>query len=59
MSGGTAKLPGIDLFFAENLGIETVVANPWKILGNKPLPAEILNSTSDFTIALGLAIRDL
>ncbi len=59
LSGGTAKLPGIDLFFAENLGIETVVANPWRILGDKPLPEGILNSTSDFTIALGLAMRDL
>lgn len=59
LSGGTAHLPGIDMFFAENLGIETVVANPWKILGDKPLPAEILNNTSDFTIALGLAMRDL
>lgn len=59
LSGGTAKLPGISLFFAENLGIETIIANPWKILGAKPLPPEILNSASDFTIALGLAMRDL
>lgn len=59
LSGGTAHLPGIDLFFAENLGIETVVANPWKILGDKPLPPGILNEASDFTIALGLAMRDL
>jgi type IV pilus assembly protein PilM len=59
LSGGTAKLPGIDLFFAENLGIETVVANSWRILGNNPPPPEILNSSSDFTIALGLAMRDL
>ncbi|OGH24982.1 MAG: hypothetical protein A3B47_02715 [Candidatus Levybacteria bacterium RIFCSPLOWO2_01_FULL_39_24] len=59
LSGGTARLPGIDLFFAENLGIETVVANPWKIFGGKPLPSEILNNASDFTIALGLAMRDL
>lgn len=59
LSGGTAHLPGIDLFFAENLGIETVIAAPWKILGDKPLPSEILNETSDFTVALGLAMRDL
>lgn len=59
LSGGTARLPGIDLFFAEKLGIETVIANPWKILGGKPLPPEMLNSTSDFTIAIGLAMRDL
>jgi type IV pilus assembly protein PilM len=59
LSGGTAKLPGIDMFFAENLGIETVVANPWKILGDKPLPPQLANNNSDFTIALGLAMRDI
>lgn len=59
LSGGTARLPGIDLFFAQNLGIETVVASPWKILGGANAPAEILNSASDFTIATGLAMRDL
>jgi type IV pilus assembly protein PilM len=59
LSGSTAHLPGIDLFFAENLSIETIVANPWKILGDKPLPPQVANLTSDFTIALGLAMRDL
>ena len=52
-------MPGIDLFFAESLGIETVVVNPLEMLSNKPLPAEILNSPSDFTVALGLAMKDL
>jgi len=59
LSGGTAKLPGIDLFFAENLGIETVVAFPWKIFANQRIPAEILESTTDYTIALGLAMREV
>lgn len=59
LSGGTAKLPGIDLFFAENLGIETVVANPWKFFANQQIPPEILNGGADYTIALGLALRDL
>ncbi len=59
LSGGTAKLPGIDLFFAEHLGIEAVVANPWKILGKNPIPPDLIASASDFTIALGLAMRDL
>lgn len=59
LSGNTARLPGIDLFFTGNLGIETVVVNQWEVFGNKSLPAQILNSTSDFTIALGLAMRDL
>lgn len=59
LSGGTAKLQGIDLFFAENLGIETVIANPWKILANQKVPPEILDSAFDYTIALGLAMRDI
>ena len=59
LSGGTARLPGIDLFFAENLGIETVLANPWKILASQVVPQEIVGSSSDFTIAVGLAMRDL
>lgn len=59
LSGSTARLPGIDLFFAENLGIETVVANPWKILGDKALPPALADTTSDFTVVLGLAMRDL
>ena len=59
LSGGTAKLLGIDLFFAENLGIETVVANPWKIFANQKVPDGILNSNYDLTIALGLSMRDL
>lgn len=59
LSGGTAKLPGIDLFFAENLGIETIVANPWKIFANQQIPSEILSGATDYAIALGLAMRDL
>lgn len=59
LSGTTAKLPGIDLFFAENLGIETAVANPWKIIVNQKVPESVLNDPSDYTIALGLAMRDL
>lgn len=59
LSGGTAKLPGIDLFFAESLGIEAVIANPWKIFANQQIPPEIISGTSDYTVALGLAMRDL
>ncbi|MDP2638277.1 MAG: type IV pilus assembly protein PilM [Candidatus Levybacteria bacterium] len=59
LSGGTAKLPGIDRFFAQSLGIEAIVANPWRILVNQQVPPEIIKSNSDYTIALGLAMRDI
>jgi len=58
LSGGTAKLPGIEVFFAENLGIEAVIANPWKVLVSGEVPKEILDNAPDYTIAVGLAMRD-
>lgn len=56
LSGGTANLPGIDSYFAQNSGIETVIANPWKILSTQP-PKEVLDTASDFVISVGLAMR--
>lgn len=58
LSGGTAKLPGIEIFFASNSGIETAIANPWKILSSQQIPREILQNSSDYPIAVGLAMRD-
>jgi type IV pilus assembly protein PilM len=58
LSGGTAKLAGINNFFANNMGIETVSANPWKILGSQEVPKEILDDAPEYTIATGLAMRD-
>jgi type IV pilus assembly protein PilM len=58
LCGGTAKLPGIELFFANNSGIETAIASPWKILVSQQVPKEILDNASDYTIAVGLAMRD-
>lgn len=58
LSGGTAKLPGIELFFANNSGIETAIANPWKVLASQQMPKEILDNASDYTIAVGLAMKD-
>ncbi len=57
LAGGTAKLPGIDLFFAQNCGIETVLANPWKILSSQEVPKAILDEAPGYTIAVGLAMR--
>ena len=57
LSGGTAKLPGIEIFFANNSGIETAIANPWKVLSTQAIPKEVLDNASDYTIAVGLAMR--
>ena len=59
LAGGTAKLPGIDIFFAEKSGIETAVANPWSVLSpNQNIPKEILANGSDYVVSVGLAMRD-
>lgn len=58
LSGGTAKLSGIDMFFANNSGIETAIANPWKNLASQEIPKEILDNAPDYTIAVGLGMRD-
>jgi len=58
LCGGTARLPGIDAFFAKNSGVETVIANPWKVLAPSEIPKEVLDSAPDYTIAVGLAMRE-
>lgn len=58
LSGGTAKLIGIDLFFAQNVGIETVIANPWRVLKPQDVPKQVVENAADYTIAVGLAMRE-
>lgn len=57
LCGGTAKLPGIAPFFAGSCAVETKIANPWEILKSQQVPKEILDNASDYTIAVGLAMR--
>lgn len=58
LTGGTAKLPGIESFFAQESGIETAIANPWRnILGNSA-QKELLANAPDYATAIGLALRD-
>jgi type IV pilus assembly protein PilM len=58
LSGGTAKLPGIELYFAQNSGIETVTANPWKVLAPQEVPKDILDNAPDYSVAVGLAMKE-
>lgn len=57
ISGSSAKLPGIETYFAENIGIETLIANPWKSLNPNSIPKEILANAPDYSTAVGLALR--
>ncbi|HEV2339279.1 MAG TPA: type IV pilus assembly protein PilM [Patescibacteria group bacterium] len=57
LAGGSAKLPGLTVYLANALGIETVVTNPWKILGKQEVPKNIIDNASEYAVAVGLAMR--
>lgn len=58
LSGGGASLPGIGIYFAQNMSIETVIANPWKIQGIQGVPPAIEASGPEYSIAVGLALKE-
>lgn len=59
LSGGTAKLPGLDVFFAEHCGIETLVGNPWKVLASQEIRRDVLQDAPEYAVAVGLNLKDI
>lgn len=58
LTGGTSLLPGIDLFFVKNTGIQTSIGNPWKSLAVAGVPDALLEQGPRFSVAIGLAVRE-
>lgn len=58
LTGGSANLPGIDLYFVKNIGIETVIANPWKMLNIAGVPNSLLPLGPEYAVACGLALKE-
>ena len=58
LSGGSAKFPGLATYFTANTGIETAIANPWKLLIAQEVPKDIIENAPEYTVAAGLAMRD-
>jgi type IV pilus assembly protein PilM len=58
LTGGSASLPGLPVYFAQTLGIESVVANPWKMLNIQKVPQEVEASGPEFSVAIGLALKE-
>ena len=59
LTGGTSKIPGLDLFFVQNAGLETVIVNPWIQMNVQNVPKEIIDNGPEYAIAVGLALKDL
>ncbi|HVA96280.1 MAG TPA: type IV pilus assembly protein PilM [Candidatus Acidoferrales bacterium] len=58
LTGGGASLPGLAVYFAQNLGIESVLANPWKMLNIQGVPQAVEVNGPEFSIAIGLALKE-
>lgn len=60
LSGGSAKLKGLDQYFSQKIGIKTDVGNPWRrIIYDQKLESFIDKARTSFSVALGLALRGI
>lgn len=59
LTGGSAKLPGLDRFFVQNSGLETIIINPWIQMDIKNVEKGALDNGPDYAIAIGLSLKDL
>ena len=57
LSGGTAKLPGMVVYMAENLGVEVQLANPWVGITRDQRFRVLDAEGTTFAVAAGLALR--
>lgn len=58
LTGGGSGLPGLALYFAQNLGIEAVIANPWTMLNVQAVPQSMESRGPEFSVAAGLALKE-
>jgi len=59
LSGGTALLPGIDIYFTNLLGTQVVLGNCFKIYDIQNVPPEIATESTSFNVVTGLALKSL
>jgi type IV pilus assembly protein PilM len=62
LSGGTARLPNLDKFLTNELGVPVVVADPFGnvTVTSQRYPSQYLSELSPlFTVSIGLAVRDM
>lgn len=63
LSGGTAQMPGLLLYMANNLDLEVEIANPFKKVEFSPkveqVKNQLLEQGSIYAISMGLALKGL
>ncbi len=59
LTGGGAKLPGLVVYFANNLGLEIQEADPWYFVEkDQAVAPKLLADATNYTVAVGLAMRE-
>lgn len=59
LSGGGAKMPGLVIYFANNLGLEVQEADPWYSIDNeKGFGSKLAQDAPSYSVAVGLALRE-
>lgn len=59
LSGGSALLPGIDVFFTNALDTQVVIGNCWQVYGVENVPEQVAAEAPSYNVVAGLALRDL
>ncbi len=59
LSGGSAQLPGVDIFFTNQLNLQVVLGSAFQIYDIKNIPQELVSDALSFNVVVGLALKDV
>ena len=59
LSGGSAQLPGVDIYFTNQLNIQVVSGNSFQVYDIKNVPKQVESESLSFNVVAGLALKDV
>ncbi len=59
LSGGSAQLPGIDIYLTNQLNIQVVLGNSLQVYGVQNIPPQVESDSLSFNVVAGLALKDV
>lgn len=59
LSGGSAQLPGVDIYFTNQLNLQVVLGSAFQVYDIKNIPQELLSDPLSFNVVVGLALKDI
>lgn len=60
LSGGTARMKGLEEYFTRSLGVPVALGNPWRRVSFKDEAAPLVKELgTSFSVAIGLALRGM